>query len=139
MSDLSDLPLAKARGVINDRLGAANVSEALAPAFKHLIGCLGMETTDVDICLTANVLQSSVKGLQGRAGGWNCLRDGWLLVYKHVKAWRDAAVLSHLRQRHAIGSEDLSRRRGALRVHASWRTIDDCNSRDRMIGGIASV
>lgn len=125
--------------MINDRLGAADVAEALAPAFEHLIGRLGMEATNVDICLAANILQSSVKGLQGRAGGWDGLRDRRLLVHKHVKAWRDAAVLSHLRQRHTVRGEDLSRRRGALRIHAGWRTVDDGNSRNLMIGGIASV
>ncbi|KAG9533417.1 hypothetical protein KCU93_g86, partial [Aureobasidium melanogenum] len=59
-----------------------------------------------------------------------------LLVHKHVKAWRDAAVLSHLRQRHAVRGEDLSRGRRALRIHASWGAVDDCDSRNLMIDGI---
>ena len=70
----SDLPLAKTGRVIDDRLGAADITEALAPAFEHLIGCLRMETTDVDVSLAADVLQSSVKRLQRRAGSWNGLR-----------------------------------------------------------------
>jgi len=136
---LSDLPLAKASRVIDDRLRAADVTEALAPTFEHLIGCLGMETTDVDIGLATDVLQSSVERLQRRAGCWDGLRDGRLLVHKHVKAGRDAAVLSHLGQRHAVRGEDLSRRRGALSVHAARRTVDDSNSRDLVIGGVASI
>lgn len=81
---LSDLPLAKTGRVIDDGLGAANVTEALAPAFEHLIGCFGMETTDVDIGLTADVLQSPIKRLQRRAGGWDGLRNRRLLAHKRV-------------------------------------------------------
>lgn len=125
--------------MIDDRLGTANITEALAPAFEHLIGRLRMETADVDIGLATDVLQSSVKRLQGRAGSWDGLRNGWLLVHKHVKAGRDAAVLSHLGQRHAVRSKDLSRRGRALGVHATRRAVDDSNARNLVIGGVASV
>lgn len=125
--------------MIDDRLGAANVAEALAPAFKHLIGRLGMQTTNVDVGLAANVFKSSVERLQRRAGSRNGLRDGWLLVDEHVQAWRDAAVLGHLGQGHAIRSEDLSGRRRALCVHATGGAVDDGNARHLMEGVIAGV
>jgi hypothetical protein len=128
-SELSDLPLAKTGRVIDDRLGAADVTEALAPAFEHLIGCLRVKATNVNVGLTTDVLQSPVKRLQRRAGCWNGLRDWRLLAHKHVKTGRDAAVLSHLGQRHAVRGEDLSWRRRALSVHAAGRTVDDSNTR----------
>jgi hypothetical protein len=136
---LSDLPLAKAGRVIDDGLGAADVTEALAPAFEHLIGGFGMKATDVDVGITADVLQSPIKRLQRRAGSWDGLRNRRLLAHKHVKAGRDAAMLSHLAHGHAVRGEDLSRRRGTLSVHAAWRTVDDSNARDLVIGGVASV
>lgn len=132
-------PLAKTSRVVDDGLGAPDVTKALAPTLEHLVSRLRMKTTDVDIGLATNVLQSSVEGLQRRAGGGDSLRDRGFLVDEHVQTGRDAAVLRHLAEWHAVRSKDLGWGRRALCVHATGRAVDDGDTSSLMEGWVAGV
>lgn len=95
-----------------------------------------MESANVDISFTPEILQSTVERFQWRTGGWNGWRNSRLFVQEGMDLRGDAATLRSLDHRHTVLRHHVGRRWRTVRVEATRRTVDDGNPR---LIGVAGV
>lgn len=131
-----NIPLAQACGMIDDGLGASDISEATTPSLKHIISGVGMKASNVDVGFSSEILQSSVERLERRAWSGNGWRDRWLSRDQDMELTGEATSLGCLQDRHAVVRHHLRRRRRAMTVDAVGRTVDNGNT---CLVGIARV
>ena len=84
-----DSPFAKTSGVINDRFGTDNVTEARCNLLKHFVRSFRAKATNVDVGDTMRVLQAAIKWLHRRVWSRNSIWNGRVLLNEHLQMRRD--------------------------------------------------